>query len=295
MVISLGKDLIRYIPNVSSFDICRNGKSEWIAYESKQQQETIFLNLSTDQRYTYTNVINKILGEDGQTVILKTKKKVGSQILDELIWVDLSTGKGISIWEGPKVSRFVLDSKHHQLAFVSEKGLVAYNMTTKKLDLLSHNLTTSLDSGLKIGGIKRFSDAGDGIFIELVEEGRAKANSGIVEVWSYLDPKIQPLQEKETETASYIAFLNLMDRKIIRLEREFEHLAYNMFVDGSSDTIGLITQYDRNNGDWYNRSKTSSYLISLKNGRRIPLKYSPEGLSPTGKYLVFLILSTIPM
>jgi len=288
IIISLGKDLVRHIPNVSSFSMCPNEKSEWIAYQLiGSKGEIVLQNLNTGEKEVYKNVINTILGDDGQTVILQIEKTIEEKPVQELRWIDLKTGKNMLIWKGLQAQRVIIDSRYPQLAFISEKGLCTYNLVTNKLSCLINNEITSLDSGLKFEGIKRFSNDGLRLFIELKQEDKHKLKAGLVEVWSYLDHKLQTEQQTEIEARTYVAVVNLNDNKVIRLEQEFENLAFNSFENGSADTIGLITRGDRNNGDWYNINKQSDYLISLKNGKRILLKYSPEGLSPGGKYLVY--------
>jgi dienelactone hydrolase len=285
MVISLGTNLIQSIPNIKSFTTCRNGESEWMSYHLNLiEKEIVFQNLNTGKKYTYHNVSNHILGDDGQTVILQIERKVGSQLLWELRWIDLGTLKSNLIWEGTKADRIVLDVKHRQLAFTSENSLFTYSMATRKLNCLINNQSTPLDSGLKLAVIQRFSNDGNRLFIDLKEKEKPKPKSGAVEVWSYLDHKLQTQQENEIKARTYVSIVDLFNGKIIRLEKEFEHLSFNSF-EKSSDTVGIIIHDSKLRDGFFGNQYD---LISLKSGKRIPLKYPPESLSPRGKYLVYI-------
>ncbi|PTS96416.1 hypothetical protein DBR11_19175, partial [Pedobacter sp. HMWF019] len=285
VIVPLGKSLVQYIPNVGSFTMCQNEVSEWIAYQfEKNKKQLIFQNLKTHKKYTYNRLISKVMGDDGKTVILQTEKKNGDRNLQELKWIDLPTGKSTLIWEGVKAKDILLDLKHHKLAFTSEIGLFTYDMTSEKLNCLINQQMTHLDSGLIFERIKQFSNDGDMLFIELKGEKKIKPKPGLIEIWSYLDHKLQTQQESEIESRVYAAVINLTNGKIIRLESEFEHLGSNIFKDESSDTIRIL-YHDSELIDGFFGNRFD--LIFLKSGRRIPLKYRPEGISPNGKYIVY--------
>jgi len=285
MIISLGKDMVQYISGVSSFNVDPNWESEWTTYQEKGSQGKLVLqNINTGKRHAYKNVINKILGYDGQTVILQAEKKINDQTVRELSWVNLNTGKSRLIIEGLNAKNIILDMRHNQLAFISEKGLFSFHMNDHRLNHLINYQRTHFDSGLRLGGIDRFSNDGNRLFIELTEKDKPKPKDGSVEVWSYLDQKIQSQQENEIGSRTYAAVINLKDGKMIRLENEYEHLASNPFKDGSPDTIRILYQ-DSKIRDGITSTRD---LISLTSGKRTRLKYQPEGISPSGKYLIYL-------
>ncbi|MBO9573666.1 MAG: hypothetical protein J7497_15875, partial [Chitinophagaceae bacterium] len=223
------------------------------------------------------------LADDGQTVILQTEKKANGQTKQQLSWMNLGTGKNELIWEGLKAESITLDLEHHQLAFINETGLFIFRLNTHRLNCLLNTQNTPLYSGLKFAQVKRFSNDGARIFIDLREEEKPTPIPGAVEVWSYMDHKLQTEQENEAGPKSYVAVVNLADGKVIRLEQKSESLSFNSAKE-LNDTIGIMYH----NGQLLNGRGGSCELVSLKTGVRTSIKQPLEivALSPQGKYLI---------
>lgn len=283
MIISLGSDEVQYVDGVKSFSLYSDEKSDWIAYQEKSSGKLCFQNMLTGKKYEYQDVIHHVLADDGQTVILQTEKKVKGLAQQQLSWMKLGTAKNELIWEGLKAESITLDIEHHQLAFINETGLFVFRSDTHQLTCLLNSQNTPLYSGLKLAQIRRFSNDGARLFIDLKEEDKPSPLAGAVEVWSYMDLKLQTAQENEAGPKSYIAVVDLRDGKVIRVEQKSESLSFNSAKE-LTDTIGIISH----DGQLLNGRGGTSELVSLNTGKRTFIKTALEivSLSPLGKYLI---------
>lgn len=111
-----------------------------------------------------------------------------------------------------------------------------------------------------------------------------------VEVWHWQDTKLQTQQKVSLDRdrkKSYLALINLSDKKLVQLgselipESELISEGNSEFIVGHSDV-----RYSNQHWDW--NSKEDAYLISTKDGSKKLLKEKIEGnarVSPEGKYL----------
>ncbi|WP_285056666.1 alpha/beta hydrolase family protein [Pedobacter ginsengisoli] len=290
VIVTLGKDQIRSLPNVASFRMFKSEGGDWIFYKlTNSNKELGIYNLITAKEQIHHGIIEYILGDDGHTLVLQIERKINKTISQEIKWLDLNTGKCDLIWQGLEANSIILDSEHNQLAFISKDSLFHYNRNTERTTCLINQENIEIKSDLTLGGIDRFSINGDKLFIKLREESKPKPVSDAVEIWSYLDYKLQSQQKEELGLKSYAAVVDLSKRKILRLEQQFENAQFNDHPN-QSDTIGIVT-YQKSDGrsgevEWNLAGRISYSLVSVKTGKRTKIEYSPT-ISPKGKFAVY--------
>lgn len=290
VIIGLGTDKVHFVPNVSTFKMGTSETSDWLAYKLKgSTDELILYNIRTEKQYSYNGIVNYILGEDGYTLITQREKREGRNVVSEINWVNLNDGNVNLIWNGTKAKNLVLDHSSSQLVFLSNDSILYCKKDEAKSAYLLYKQGGKIDSGLKVGEIVRFNNDGKRILVTLKKEDTAKPVSNIVSVWSYFDHVLRSRQEAETRARSYIGIINIYDREIIQIEKEFENVYFNTSIN-ESDTVGVIThqEIDARTGEvsWNLSGRISYYLVSVKTGKRTKINQYPY-ISPTGTYAVY--------
>lgn len=111
-----------------------------------------------------------------------------------------------------------------------------------------------------------------------------------VEVWHWQDTKLQTQQKVSLERdrkKSYLAMVNLIDKKLVQLGSELIPEA-ELINEGNSDFIVGHSDIRYSNQHWDWNPKEDAYLISTRDGSKTLLKEKIQGnarVSPEGKYL----------
>lgn len=293
----LGTSRSELISDVISFKYCGNNIGQWIAFQSKKDSGKLTLyNLNTRITRVIYNVVDYFFINNTEKLLIKTSDKEQSDTSQHLYLLDILTTKAVPIWHGDRAGGILIDQNKSQLAFVSAdpvygNSLWYYNLSMNKAELLIDSKKGVIDSLLKIERIAEFSADGKLLFFVLKNEtlSRPIGNGVMVDIWSSSDAKLQSRQLTEGGNGhSYKAFINVSNRKFIRLEFE------NEFCSNVGTKFSLV--YHRN-GDadgsemiWNPAYKHSIYLVNNLDGSRKEVSTNSSFfyvLSPGEKYLYY--------
>jgi len=294
--IKLGESSIHCIGLVQSFKLSSN--PNWIAYiEKSAEQKLVLLNRTTGTQKVFSSVNDYLFGESGKVLLLHFQKETGQS----LIWVTLNSGTIDTVWEGGKAMNFVLDKNDTQLAFSCVKEgkedhsfLIYRAGQYEKAKQLPAYITSGIDSGLQIETLSEFNNVGSLLFCYVKEKYqiKIKPDAVSVDVWSYMDSKLQSAQLKELNPKRYLAVINIKDKQVIRLigENEVQYQRY------SGDDIQSVSHRDNNvdPGEYFwNDASGMEYLLFIKENKRLPIVPlkgtipSLFNLSPEKKFVIF--------
>jgi dipeptidyl aminopeptidase/acylaminoacyl peptidase len=284
--------------NVSSYSFDQTGC--WLILQGNTPtKELIVYNLNSGTTLRYNGVIGYLFDNLGKTVVIKTVYNDNIQ----LQWITLSTQKAFTIWSSDhniaSVGDFSTDEVGEQLVFTLPDNQGGYNVWyyqkgTSHAILLGNKTSLGITPGLLIK--KEIGFTADGRYIELSLQRSQlelirKKNAASLEVWSYRDTVIRSNQPNSLMPRDYIAMLNPDTRYVIQLEHEFERLKT---VNGDFAVIGKLGSEIYGDRLWMYKGKEekdSNWLVSLKDGLRLPLKTSVDFnamfFSPGGRYLVY--------
>lgn len=312
-LLTLGSSDIVYIPNVESFMLSGQGKSEWLAYQlDTGPRNLVVRNLTTGNERSLSHMLSYLFNDNGKILLLQEKIENEGKIALKMF--DLSEDSISSIWKGVSASNFVFDGKGTQLAFVGEenndkkRAIYFFIYGSDKAEKLVGDIMPDLDSSLQLSNIVSFNNDGRKLFFKVKninKRGSSNLKPPIVTIWSYSDEKLQSQQLAELNndvlsSKEYTCVVHVSNHKIIQIEYGDERiLSPNQFLFNKYNSDFILVQ-DRGKGDvmnewnWNNSALTSVYLVSTTDGHRKMLKKNINvlisfnfALSPTGKYVIF--------
>lgn len=294
-IIETGTSKIQYILGVQSFSKSKIGHPDCVIYQLNNPQKSLIIkNLTTGEERSIDFVEQYQLTNDGNTLLFLNQDKKNSPT-QALNWFDIPSGDWKIIWQGDRAGNFVFDRTGKQIAFAVENGspngpvktFWYYGVGTDKAIMLASNQSIENDTTLQLQGITFFSGDKRSLFVTLQQKDFRKTLASPVNVWSYSDIMLQPVQQKNISSKTYKAVINLPDSRLFRLEQENETLNYSL-----SNNWGLIICREGHPSElvWNVEAYLYTYLISLKHGKRkkIPELDNKVGtFSPNGKYVIY--------
>lgn len=297
----LGGSAIEYLPHVTSVNVPAQGTGDWLAYQVNAPVAALVVrHLATGSQRSFPNARDYAVSEDGSVLVLHTRSPAGGVAVEALQWVDLMDGSPATIWRGRGARNLVLDARHAQVAFAVDdtvQGRRATSFWYYKAGMsdarqLVDDASAAAGHGLLLESISRFSRAGDRLFVRLQEPEAPEPGPDAVpvHVWSYADRQLQSRQRDELEPRSFVAVIDLQDRRLVRLQREDE--SFEEQAARGNDAFGIVKR--RVGGpseDIWNPS--IAYLVSTKDGTRkqiTDLRFvwvQAPLASPEGKYLLY--------
>jgi dienelactone hydrolase len=321
-LVKLKTGAFSYITNVNSYKLSMGDNNEWVAYQQKKLTKQLILrNLETEKEQSFDSVTAYWFNEKGSVLLLKTETKKDSSFCQSLQWINLIDVSKITIWTGEKVDNFTFDVMGRQLAFIAQdkkdkqesNSLWYYKAGLDKAYLSANLQTPGIENGLIIkNDVPIFSKDCNHIYFKLqqtVVKPGIKSDAVQVDVWSYTDVKLQSEQLRELSfEKSYVAVINIdaienenklsvsqpLSRRVMQLEKDGETIIGSM--ENINGNFILINHQNGNpNESWWNAaSRTSVYLISIKDGSRKILKeklkyskYIHYVISPNNKYVIY--------
>jgi len=302
--LTLGTSSSNCVSGVSSFTLIPREAGELVAYESADPvKELVVRDLATGSQQSFPGVTGHLFSNDGNTLLLRTETASGGAPVQTLTLVSVADEKTTTIWQGVGADNFVFDASGTQLAFTVETkvndqvshSFCYYKQGTDKTVLLSDDHAPGADKGMKLDRLQRFSNDGSRLFFTMNENLPAPNPDSIkVDVWSYTDAQIQPLQLEEARGPQiYAAVFYIQDHRIIRLQQENERIELGANYGAETDDVVVV---GGPKGRWKELDLSNNYdpfyLVSTRTGER---KRLPQGmnagelrLSPGGKYIVSL-------
>lgn len=306
-VLTLGGDKAEFVPDIQSFKLFVEGKSEYLLYQL-HNNDLVFRDMAKGNITTFSNVERYQISENDQSLLLQSAKdKEGTQTLK---LVALPQGSAREIWKGKGASGYLFDQSGNNLAFTvtrqDNNSIWLYRTGTAEAVELANNLSDGIDKGYQITSIDHFTPDGSSLVFKVREPDfpKPKKDAVMLDVWSYLDPVLQSRQLHDVKAnppwysggpQSYVFAVNTGDHKIIRLQKDKEMI--NM-IKGDKDEYAFISYIKNNSGGGYGGEKWSKddvpeyYLASVRDGlrKKLPMQVSFSGasMSPDGKYLTLI-------
>lgn len=306
-LLTLGKEESICIPHVSEFNLSNDDQGSWLAYRLTTSEGTLIIhNLINGREYRFSSVDRYLFADNGKCLLYGTQKK-DSSLETALQWVNLSTEGIKTIWSGfgsnVKTRSYTLTPDGNQLAFIVENKKI--NKPVNELWYYKQGMDTAIKlvddqtAGLKAGleltdQPPTFSKDESEVFLGLqaAEAQKQKPGSVQVDVWSYTDKVLQPIQlEEAKQDRIYSAVIDIQERRVIRLEQPEENII--AWSDGFVLVKHELGYYASFESYWNSAAQSSYWLVSTRDGSRKLVKdhiVNPDegvGLSPGGKWLLY--------
>jgi len=309
-LVHLSDTIVECISNVNSFRILGTSQNCSVAFTANDSGQSLtVMNLKNRVKKRIESVKDYTVSEDGAVLIIKTENRKLHDKEQTLTWLDLNRNTAFTFWQGWRADNIVLDNKRKQVAFIEyERNSASTNIIRyfkpclEKASLLIDSRTTGFNVPLKISGLNGFSGDGKRLFLSLKKEDpKDEWPAGVkVDIWSYLDEKLQSQQLKDINRVPiYLAVTAIDAPRIIRLEYENENAALRYETSGTPGSCDFIIVSHRE-GDadiseinWNRSLKTSVFLVSTIDGSRRAIREIDRGiggetnLSPGGKYIIY--------
>ena len=219
----------------------------------------------------------------------------------------MSDGSVVALQKGKgNFKELAFDDGGRQLAFVSDwaaydKDVSPYRLYYWKTgDASATELVSEATRGMPNGMAvsenfaPRFSEDGQRLFLGTAPLPAAPAPEGTpaprgVDIWSYQDPLIQPMQKvraQQERTRTYRAVMHLADRRFVQLATQ--DLPTVTPDEDAARALGTSDLPYRKEISW-DASYSDVYVVDLKTGqRRKALEHwrATASLSPGGKYVL---------
>jgi dienelactone hydrolase len=298
-VLKLGKSILSKIPDVSSYDTPEGGSGEWIAFKNRINKDLVLLNLMTNERKSYSNVSSFYFGVNGRVLVFQNDEQIIDTTKQSLNWMDVQSGRVSPIWTGNGMVKFIVNKDENQLVFFLKKGVDSnsiwyYDRKENILDLLVDCNPMRSEKSLKLFELSKFSDNGKYVFFTVrkeAKEANQKVNNSVVNVWSYLDIKLQPQQLQEGNPDSYyLVSVNIQTRQVSRLEFD------NEYIEGQNENsdVYLISHASGSGyggeATWNSAAQRFYYVRSTKDSNKVVLELpgiERAWISPSGKYIIY--------
>ncbi|WP_316789281.1 alpha/beta hydrolase family protein [Pedobacter frigoris] len=284
---------------------------------SAKQEGTdlIFRNLVAGTERTFKYVTEYIFSKDGKQLAFActgSKKDKAAQAGVFLLNTEKGTVKTLVNGKGT-FKGFTFDEESESLAFLGERSpekqeikdyFVYYNsLSLDTAQILVDNDIPGLPAKWTVSADGRltFSKDGNKLFFGLAPLKKPKDTTLIdfenakLDVWSYKDDYLQPMQLKNADRESKRTYLSSIeifnsDVKIVRLTDEKLPDA-TLIDEGNSNVVLASTDFNnRVQSQWTGNSIRDFYLVDTKNGSKRKIIEGLSGMafaSPAGKYVIY--------
>jgi dienelactone hydrolase len=303
--LTLGNDEIDRVPNIRSLKRAEHGNRNPIAYLANDSLLTIsYIDLNEDIKFN--KVIDFFFSPKGNSLgIIQQTGEGKTQVLlfntstkvSRVIWKDtLYLSKGL-----------VFDQSGRQVAFFFQKskstldddnGICYYSAAMQTAEIILPQ-NCFKQKGLSISSTElSFTNKGHFVLFNVLPmQNGLKNNFAVytnrtVEIWNYMCPNLRTLNENESFIKPLFATINLNTRSANILLKESEvvvnaHNADNYIVVRTDTVMGRFWKQNE-------KMKYSNWLVSLKDGSRIPLPSGGEAhinfwFSPNSNYLLYYL------
>lgn len=288
--------------------------SRWLACQLiNEKKELVLYNLYTGKQQYFEYVADYVWDQQGNTLLVKTIKKLSDKYLTSLQFINLSNGDIKTIWSttdsSSNISDYAVHGSSGQVIFklsqgyssgtgvknkLSDNSILFWRTGMDKALVKVNNKTSGIKQGFLIEGAPSFTEDGRYILFLLKEVPNFQEpvkDAAKLNIWSYRDMILQSTQSflLKRPSNAYTAIINPQEDKVISLERENEKLC---LMKGD---FAVIKKSNQELTDRYwekDYKKDSNWLVSLKDGSRqlLPTNIAEDMLwfSPGGSYLVYL-------
>lgn len=279
--------------------------------------ELILFNMSSGEQRSVTGVMEYKLAQNGSFLFFEYDK-VDSLNPAGVHAINTATGEMITLSTGMEsYKKMVASGDGKRMAFFATANdkdddhqyfsLMHWMEGETSAKIVADTLSSGLPEGWMVSGSStpRFSESGERLYfgtaprpVEYDYENDTtilKDERPEVDVWSYFDPYIQPMQKLQStreKNRSYEARL-MSDGSIVQLEDESLETVY---IDDETDMdyhIGMDDKAYRVQYTWDVQLPRDYYIVDANTGERKLLEEGVKGfgsMSPAGKYLAWFSL-----
>ncbi|MBB5437281.1 dienelactone hydrolase [Pedobacter sp. AK017] len=299
--------------SVSDYNFTFGGK--WFSCQlDNAVKELIMVNMSTGKIHHFENVISHSFDESQKALILQTEQG-GRKGLE---WVDPLNGKTTEVWtatgkDRSSIGGYMVDKACRQLAFtvqnatsvVSHNSVWYYKKGMGKAMQKKIEDTDGRMMGMMLSGTPVFTDDGRYIVISMqkpkVVIPKPAKNAIQLDVWNYRDTFLMSAQV----AGIYPLVQSWLSDKVYKFSMAVEDTGQMIYLSGENEqlfsTVGdyaVLQKRIVTDRFWEHYTELEFYVVSLKDGKRRPLKrgvilpqFSPDRTwllcydSTNGKYL----------
>jgi len=298
-LLSLGDSTEEDIPQSGTFQLFSRGNEEFLLYARNDGTPRLIIrSLGTGKEEGFPGAESWLLAQKGQTLLIRQPmdKQKGS---DQIIRVDLRTGKRQLLWEGRGSGSWLMDSAGDQVAFLGQttegsNSIWYYKTGDDRARPISGN-SAGIDSNWTISRLLSFAANNTRLLLILRQKERKPDPSAVaVDVWSYSDAKIQSEQLAEAASArrsGMLAALRLDSGfSLLTLQREGEQLLWP--IPPQDYVVFDSTQGNAFERPWSKAAQPRFEVVSVRTGDRTTLRQRVLYRSPGGKFLLLIAAIT---
>jgi predicted peptidase len=262
---------------------------DWL-FGSKIDEPTTLVayNIRSRRSLKYNN-IQRVHFTDNENAVFFERRDADNEI--SLAKLDISRNHISTIWQGNAVSSLVINNGKDMIAFIGEdaeiKKVFLYDVKNSYLKGVFVQDTSAKYGGLSLNGIQSFNGR-SGLLLQLSKKPLLNLSNDSVKlnVWSYTDKRLQPLQLSELERPDeYTLYVDFKSGKYLHVSQGNEHLTLIddecILVSYNNDTISTPSE----------KIAHTYYCVQLFNdAKRIKIPKTLHGevnVSPDGKFLVY--------
>lgn len=292
----------KYVATILSIKYPSNNKGNWVICKLKEVETTLLLFNVLNGMCRFVDLVSDYKFDPlGNTIVIQRKHSASQGINNELVRIDIKTGKSKLLFssntDSTSVTNFALDRFGDQVAYVINKKnnqLIPWSIWYHKHGMLTTTMISENDSAKtnetsSIDGRISFSDNGRYVIFDLQQKENSPKKSDLpsVDVWSHSDTILQSTQLLTKNVKPKLSVISVISKQIVHINSENEKL------------IGMKGDYaivqDEGIGDRYwleYKNKKQYWIVNLKNNTRTKFisgnNISEIGFSPNGNYIVFL-------
>jgi len=277
----LGGTYLCRIPKVKSFDIPTEGSGNWVAFRTDSINDLVVLDIRSGEKRICKSIKSFFFSEDGGSLIALKEEAIMDSMCQSIDLIDLATGNLVEVWRGNGFERMILNSSASQIVFMlsgskeANKSVYYFHKGNRIPILLLNNDEIAKDSSIILSELLRVSNDGKYVFFTakringMIDK---KRDSSSVNIWSYLDEKLQPMQLEDLgQNSEYTYAINIRNKRIILLSGENESILGFSKNDEVCLIQHIVGSSDALEGNWNTTSQRSYSLKSIVKDRDVLL------------------------
>ncbi|MGF6850210.1 dienelactone hydrolase [Chitinophaga sp. W3I9] len=304
-IVRLGKSVLEGMADIKSFELKGDGDNEvLIMNKGNDSLSTLqLLNFSTKRTISFLNIKNYVISSDAKSLILFRDSILEGRVIQSLDWLKLEQGERFNIWTGSSKSfQMIIDDTGNQIAFLvgdsvekeDSRICLYYKLGNKASEILFDDRDGSTLVSEHVAYLLKFSKDGTRIFFGTEYSATKSVFSPIytgVKVWSYLDTKLQSVQEKSiSQSKTVVHSFNISNRQASVISNEGDIVIDNFKNDKAAFIWHMNPNADFREHSWNKAARLSYFFTSTIDGKRIDLSkignYQGE-VSPDAQFVIF--------
>jgi dipeptidyl aminopeptidase/acylaminoacyl peptidase len=278
IVFQLGKDVIRKIDHINSFEIIQIGNSEILSTLDEQNLMS-FENLKTGKILNVSDVKSSISSSDNSKIFLVTKYNEKKNFLK---FVDVSTLISKSIFVGTDINDLKISKSSDYFTFFDGDTLRYGNIKSPGEMQTIVKTTNWNDTNFVVSNVTRISNDGETLLMNMRCKN-SKSENQLAEIWNYEDTYLRSMKTKDR--TDFLFAYNVKTGAYKRIE--FSNQTASV-INESFDSLLKVKEVSSPNSErmWNKNAIPKDYVLNITTGQRLKLTNSPIDISPDGKYVI---------